>query len=277
MFRNVAWVFVKEMTFSTEKAKYAVRHPGATISFTKEGVKLDGVTKIDIETFENKNIDANVAELVRGMSIKGEKSADASIALIKLGSPAVPEICRPLDTLSPALDNEADVLLLTNAAGTLAFISKNDPSTMSDSLSCLLRTARRTSNNKSRTFIVSSIALFGPSAISPLMTFLDSEVKNPPPEDPDTTTTQGLVSFAIINMVTGNPHEVDAVLEQLKKCLDTASDKLKPIIIVQIANLSPDSKSVVGILQEQLQSSKDPAYKKQIQAALDFARQKSPK
>jgi hypothetical protein len=48
MFRNVVWVFTKKMEFSTEKERFTVNRPGATISFTKDGVKLDGITKVVI-------------------------------------------------------------------------------------------------------------------------------------------------------------------------------------------------------------------------------------
>jgi hypothetical protein len=48
MFINVIWIFAEKMEFSTEKARYEVTRAGATISFTKSGVKLDGVIKIDL-------------------------------------------------------------------------------------------------------------------------------------------------------------------------------------------------------------------------------------
>jgi hypothetical protein len=217
----------------------------------------------------------NVAELVSDLR-NNTDARSAILALIKMGSPAVPEILRALEAIPPAVDNEADASLLFCATTTLVSISQKEPSIMGDAVSCLLHTARRTSNKNAKELIIFSIRQFGPSVVSPLMAFLDSEVKNPAPEDPDTMIAQGLVSIAIINLMKENPLETDAVIEQLKKCLDTASDKMKMIIVAQIATLSPASKSVVVILQEQLQTAKDPALKNAVEAALEFARKKSP-
>lgn len=50
MFRNVVWVFNRKMEFSTEKERFTANRPGATISFTKDGVKLYGVTKVVMVT-----------------------------------------------------------------------------------------------------------------------------------------------------------------------------------------------------------------------------------
>lgn len=47
-FRNVVWHFARKMEFSTEDEHFIVERPGATISFTKSGIVLDGVTKTAI-------------------------------------------------------------------------------------------------------------------------------------------------------------------------------------------------------------------------------------
>ena len=52
MFRNVVWVFASKMEFSTKKERFTVERPGATLSFTKDGAKLDGITKAEIGTAE---------------------------------------------------------------------------------------------------------------------------------------------------------------------------------------------------------------------------------
>lgn len=50
---NVQWRFATAgMSFSTTKATYKTSKSGATISFTKEGIKLDGVSITDLETSE---------------------------------------------------------------------------------------------------------------------------------------------------------------------------------------------------------------------------------
>jgi hypothetical protein len=45
MFRNVTWVFTTNMTFSTKADEYTVEKPGATVSFTKDGVILKDIAK----------------------------------------------------------------------------------------------------------------------------------------------------------------------------------------------------------------------------------------
>jgi hypothetical protein len=52
MFRNVVWVFAGKMEFATKKERFTVERPGATISFTKDGIKLDGVARTNLETSE---------------------------------------------------------------------------------------------------------------------------------------------------------------------------------------------------------------------------------
>jgi hypothetical protein len=49
-FMNVIWVFAEKMEFQTKKTHYSVTHPGATISFTRDGIKLDGIIKTEITT-----------------------------------------------------------------------------------------------------------------------------------------------------------------------------------------------------------------------------------
>lgn len=45
---NVTWVFRKKgLTFEADGAKYVVRKSGATVRFTSDGVKMDGITKAD--------------------------------------------------------------------------------------------------------------------------------------------------------------------------------------------------------------------------------------
>lgn len=215
-----------------------------------------------------------VQKLVQDLRVKGE-ALNASQALVKLGPPAVAEICKEISALGPALDNESDVILLISGLITLGHISKNYPSQISIALPCLLRTARKTSNKKARGLILHSIQLYGPSAVPHLLNFLNSTIKNPPPEDSDTKLTQALITYTLMNMAETDPKNVDQIIKQLEKSLDTAPNKA--VIIMQLANMSQLSRSVIVVLEKQLKLASDPAYKKQVKQALEVARENAPK
>ncbi len=48
-YRNMVWVFSTPLTFNTKRETYTVTRPQASISFTKNGLKLDGVKRTKIQ------------------------------------------------------------------------------------------------------------------------------------------------------------------------------------------------------------------------------------
>jgi len=241
------------------------------VLLTIEFLKGEIAASRKVQLVEHLQESRNTHELVQLLSDL-DTSGDASRALISIGPPAVPDICRAIEDLPPAFDTEADVNLLTAGTVTLAMIAKETPSTMTEALPCLFDVARRASNKKARTLIVLHIQLFHPKCVPHLMAYLNSVTQDPPPDDPTTTTTQHLVSWAIINMVENDPQDVEPVIKELEKCLRQADDKEKLVIIFQIANLSHTSHSVIALLEEELKSADDPDYRKQVEEALKRAR-----
>jgi len=148
---------------------------------------------------------------------------------------------------------------------------------MQTSLPCLMRAARRITNKNARTYIVSSIRLFGPASVPHLMAYLEAEMKNPPKDDPGTTITQGLVGVAITNMAEENADALEAVVANFKTCLQSASAKDKPIVALQFANLSHLSPAIASALEEELNRADDPDLKKRLREAFDLARERSSK
>jgi len=222
-------------------------------------------------------VTGNTRELVQLLSVGGNTTGEASRALIRLGSPAVAEICEAIDRLTPGVETEAEVDLLIGGSVTLAMIAKKEPSAMSDAIPCLLATARRTPNTKARSFIVCQLQLFGPPSVPHLMAYLASVIDDPPSDDPSTMVTQGLVTAAIINMVENDRREIEPVIRELENCLSAAAKEEKQVIILQTANLSHMSQSVIALLERELESASDRDYRKQVQEALEFAEKNAQK
>lgn len=215
--------------------------------------------------------------LVQQLREEGEKSVQAHISLVQVGSSAVPPLCRALDSIGGSLiETKEDAVLLFGIVTTLGKISEKNPETMEESIPCLLRAARKTNNKKDKTLIVSTIStLFGPPSVSYIMSFLESEMESPPKTDPGLTITQGLASIVLINMAEVDSEHVDPIIDGLQSCLKTAESKFKEIVVIQLANLAPDSRRVVQILEEELASETNPELRQQTQIALDFAKRKS--
>ncbi len=231
-------------------------------------VCLNGCSKQD-----EKEIDI----LVQQLREEGEKSVQAHISLVEIGSIAVPPLCRALDGMGGLLvETKEDAVFLFGIATTLGKISERNPETMEESIPCLLRAARKTNNKKAKTFIVGSIStLFGPSSVPYIISFLESEMESPPKTDPGGTITQGLVSAVFIYMAEADSGYVDPIIDGLRSRLKTAEGEFKKIVVFQLANLAPDSRRVVQILEEELASETNPELRQQIQIALDFAKRKS--
>lgn len=225
----------------------------------------------------DKQDEKEINTLVQQLREEGEKSVQAHISLVEIGSSAVPPLCRALDSMGGSLvETKEDAVLLFGIATTLGKISERNPETMKESIPCLLRTARKTNNKKTKTFIVSSIStLFGPPSVPYIMSFLESEMVNPPKTDPSLTITQGLVSAVLIYMAEADSGYVDPIIDGLQSCLKAAEGEFKKIVVGQLANLAPDSRRVVQILDEELASETNSELRQQIQIALDFAKRKS--
>ena len=100
-------------------------------------------------------------------------------------------------------------------------------------------------------------------------------MESPPVTDSGLTITQGLASAVLIYMVEADSGHVDPIIDGLQSCLKTAESEFKKIVVGQLANLAPDSRRVVQILEEELASETSPELRQQIQIALDFAKRKS--
>lgn len=222
----------------------------------------------------DKQDEKEIDTLVQQLREEGEKSVQAHISLVEIGLSAVPPLCHALDGMGHL--SKEDTVVLFGIATTLGKISERNPETMEESIPCLLRAARKTTNKKAKTFIVSSIStLFGPPSVPYIMSFLESEMKSPPKTDPDLTITQGLASTVLIYMVEADSGHVDPIIDGIQSCLKTAGSEFKKIVVGQLANLAPDSRRVVQILEEELASETSPELRQQIQIALDFAKRKS--
>lgn len=218
----------------------------------------------------------DIDQLVHQLREEGGKSAQAHVSLVEIGSSAVPALCNALNAMDTSVETREDAALLFSIANTLGMISERNPETMEESIPCLLRAARKSNNKKAKTFIVSSIGtLFGPPSVTYIMSFLESEMESPPKTDPGLTITQGLASAVLINMVEVDSGHVDPTIDALRSSLKTAHETFKKIVVIQLANLAPDSRRVVQILEEELASETSPEVRKQIQNALDFARRNS--
>ncbi len=223
----------------------------------------------------DKQDEKEIDTLVQQLREEGEKSVQAHISLVQIGSSAVPPLCSALDSMGGLVETKEDAVLLFNIATTLWKISEKNPEIMEESIPCLLRAARKTNNKQAKTLIVSSISHLGPPSVPYIMSFLESEMESPPKTDPSLTVTQGIASFVLINMVEVDSGHADPIIDGLQSCLKTAESKFKEIVVIQLANLAPESRRVVQILEEELASETNPELRQHIQMALDFAKRKS--
>lgn len=215
--------------------------------------------------------------LVFQLRIRGEKSAKAALALVKIGTPAVPALCKALENLDPSISDEGDAAALFGIATTLGKIGETDYETMKESVSCLLRVLQKTHNRKARALIASILSspFFGRPAIPYIMAFLKSEKERKPSDNQGFQLTQQAVSFILIGIAEESPENAQAVLDDLSGELKTAKRLYREILLVQIANLAYCSKNVVPILEQALQSETDPDIQEYIEGLLEFAREKS--